>query len=172
MFKNYCVTKALIILLVVSAYGQNVLTTAEAISITLANNYDIQVAENNIEVAKNNSSRELNDYLPIVNANAGLNANLGSSTQRFSNGNENKTSNAFNWGSNASVAASYTIVDKTRDITVQQLNEIANLTDLEKRQTIESNLLTVFNTYYEVARLTQNMRVLEETIDLSKQRLQ
>ena len=157
--------------MVVSACGQEVLTKAEAISITLANNYDIKIAANNIEVANNNTSRELNGYLPTVNASAGLNANLGGSTQKFSNGNENKTSNAFNWGSNATVGANYTIVDKTRDATVQQLREIVSLSDLEKRQIIENNLLTVFNTYYEVARLVQNVVVQRETIEVSKQRL-
>ncbi len=154
------------------SFAQELLTKTRAIKITLENNYDIKMAENNIKVAQNNASRELNGYLPTVNANAGLNANLGGSTQKFSNGNKNTTSYAFNWGSNTSIGVDYTIIDKTRDATVKQLEEIANLTDLELRQTIENNFLTVFDNYYEVARLTQNTLVQEETIEVSKQRLQ
>lgn len=152
--------------------AQTILTKAQAVQITLENNYDIEIAKNNVEVAQNNTSRELNGYLPTVNANAGINSRLGGSSQTFSNGNENTTSNAFNWGNNAGVQANYTLIDKTRDLAVNQLEEVANLTDLQLRQTIENNVLAVFNNYYEVARLAQNAGVLEQTIDLSKQRLQ
>lgn len=154
-----------------SGHSQTYLTKEEAVTITLENNYDIKVARNDIEVAKNNTSKELNGYLPTVNASAGLNTSLGGSTQKFSNGNENVVTNAFNWGANASIGANYTIIDQTRDITLEQLKEITNLTDLQLRQTIENNLLLVFNSYYEVARLTENTEVLEQTLDVSRQRL-
>ncbi len=152
--------------------AQSILTKAQAIQITLENNFDIQMAKNDIEIAKNNTSRELNGYLPTINATAGLNSRLGGSNQQFSNGSENTTSNAFNWGTNATVQANYTFIDKTRDLTVKQLEEVANLSDLQLRQTIENNVLAVFNNYYEVARLAQNSAVLEQTIELSKKRLQ
>ncbi len=153
-------------------FAQALLTKAEAIQITLANNYDIKVAKNNIEIAKNNTSRALNGYMPVVNANAGLNASLGGSKQRFSTGAENTTSNALNWGNNASIAANYTLIDRTREAVMDQLEAVANLSDLQLRQTIENNLLTVFNNYYEVGRLSQNTAVLEKTIEVSRQRLQ
>lgn len=152
--------------------AQNILTKAQAIQITLENNFDIKIAKNDIEVAKNNTSRELNGYLPTVNATAGINSRLGGSKQKFGNGNENTTSNAFNWGSNATVQANYTLVDKSRDLVVKQLEEVANLRDLQLRQTIENNVLAVFNNYYQVAQLAQNSGVLEQTIELSKKRLQ
>ncbi len=153
-------------------FAQNILTKAEAIKITLDNNYDIKVAKNNKIIARNNTSRELNGYLPVVNANAGLNGSLGGSKQEFSNGSENTTSNAFNWGTNASVSANYTLLDQTRKLVVEQLEAVANLSDLQLRQTIENNLLTVFNNYYEVGRLSQNTAVLEKTIEVSRSRLQ
>jgi len=160
-----------IVLFANKGFAQSVLTKADAVQITLQNNYDIKVAKNDTRVASNNTSRELNGYLPTVNFNAGANTSLGGSTQKFSNGNENTTSTALNWGANASVTANYTLIDKTRDITVKQLKEIVSLTDLQLRQTIENNLLQVFSNYYEVARLTQNAKVLDETIEVSNQRL-
>jgi len=173
MVKHFSITSTILLLLLSQNIGaQNILTKAQAAQITLANNYDIKIAKNNIEVAKNNTSRELNGYLPTVNANAGLNATLGGSSQKFSSGQENTVSNAFNWGTNAAVQGNYTLIDKTRDLTVRQLKEVVQLQDLQLQQVIENNLLTVFNNYYEVARLSQNTAVLEETIGLSKQRLQ
>jgi outer membrane protein TolC len=152
--------------------AQNILTKAQAIQTTLENNFNIQVAKNDIEIAKNNTSRELNGYLPTANVTAGVNSRLGGSNQKLGNGSENTTSNAFNWGSNATIQGNYTLVDKTRDLTVHQLKEIVNLTDLQLRQTIENNVLTVLNNYYQVTQLKQNSSVLEQTIELSKKRLQ
>ena len=151
--------------------AQIFLSKKEAAQITLENNYDIKVAKNDLAIAKNNTSRELNGYLPTVNGSAGANTSLGGSTQQFSNGNENKVNAALNWGANASVDANYSLIDKTRDITLDQLKEVVNLTDLQLRQIIENNLLQVFNFYYEVGRLTQNTNVLEESLQLSNQRL-
>ena len=150
--------------------GQSFLSKAEVVRITLENNYDIKVGKNDIEVAKNNTSRELNGYLPTLNGTAGLNSTMGGSTQQFSNGNENKVTNAFNWGANAAVNADYTLLDKTRDANLAQLKSLVGFADLQLRQTIETNLLTAFSSYYEVARLTQNKRVLEQTLEVSKQR--
>ncbi len=171
MFKNG-ISLLFIIFIMNNSFGQNILTKTQAIEITLANNYDIKVAENNVALAQNNTSRELNGYLPTVNANAGLNSRLGGGSQTLNSGQENSTSNAFNWGSNANVQANYQLIDKTRDLTVKQLEEIVDLQDLQLKQTIENNLLVVFNNYYQVAQLMQNSNVLEQTIGLSKQRLQ
>ena len=155
-----------------SIQAQAILTKEQAVQITLENNYDIKVAANNKAIAQNNTSRELNGYLPTVNATAGLNSRLGGGNQTLSTGQENSTSNAFNWGANAAVQGNYTLIDKTRDLSVKQLEEMVDLQDLQLQQTIENNLIVVFNNYFEVARLTQNTAVLEQTIELSKQRLQ
>lgn len=157
--------------LIAPSIAQPILTKAEAIKTTLENNYDIKVAKNNIEISKTNTSKELNGYMPTVNTTAGANGSLGGSSQQFSNGQENVVSNAFNWGANASITANYTVVDKTRDANLEQLKEFVKLSDLQLRSTIENNLIQVFNTYYEVARLVQNANVLEKTLTVSAQRL-
>ena len=154
----------------ISGFAQP-LTREDAVRITLENNYNIKVAKNDVEVARRNTSRELNGYLPTLNAAAGANSSLGGSTQQFSNGNENVVTNAFNWGANASVTANYTILDPAREKTVAQLREQVQLSDLQRQQTIETNLLEVFTNYYELARLTQNIQVLKQTLEVSQQRL-
>jgi outer membrane protein len=159
--------------LLLNSFGiaQNTLSQAEALEIMLANNYGIKVAKNNRLIAENNTSKELNGYLPQVNASAGANSNLGGSHQQFSSGAEADVKNAFTWGSNASVTANYTLIDKRRDVNLEQLKELVKLSDFEIRQTIELNLLQLFNAYYEVASLTENLSVQTQTMDLSRQRL-
>jgi outer membrane protein len=151
--------------------GQDILTQADIVRITLENNYNIKIAKNDVALAENNTRAGATGYLPTVNASTGANGSLGSSRQLFSNGNENVVINSFNWGANASVGVNYTILDKTRSVTLNQLKEVAQLSDLQLRQTIENNLIEVFANYFEVARLTANERVQEQTLEVSEQRL-
>ncbi len=151
--------------------AQEILTLEEAQKITLSNNYGIQVAKNNVELATNNTDKSVNGYLPTVSANAGVNSNLGGSNQAFNNGQEVSTSNAFTWGANASVQANYTVIDKRRDLTLAQLKESLNLTNLQLRQTIEQNLLQVYSAYYQIARLSENRAVLQQALEISQERL-
>ena len=151
--------------------AQNLLTLEQAKEITLANNYGIKIAKNNVAVAENLTDKSVNGYLPTVAANGGLNGSLGGSNQKFNNGMEATTSNAFTWGGNASVGANYTIFDKRRDLTLEQLKASLNLSNLQLRQTIEQNLLQVYNNYFQVAQLAENVNALQEAIAISKERL-
>jgi outer membrane protein TolC len=151
--------------------GQDLLTKADAVEVLLQNNYGIQVAKNNVLLAENNTSKKLNGYMPTVDASAGGTASLGSSTQSFSNGNEANVKNAFTWGGNASVGANYTLYNKPRDVRLEQLKEQVELADIELRQSMELNILQLFDAYYEIARLSENLGVLEQTIEVSRRRL-
>lgn len=154
-----------------TGFAQNKLSQTEALEIMLANNYGIKVAKNNQLIAENNTSKELNGYLPQVNVSAGADGSLGGSKQNFSSGMEFDVRNAFNWGGNASVSANYTLVDKRRATNLEQLKELVKLSDLETRQTIELNLIQLFNAYYEVAELTENLSAQVQTMELSRQRI-
>ncbi|MFK8010150.1 MAG: TolC family protein [Saprospiraceae bacterium] len=151
--------------------AQNILTLEQAKTTTLANNFGIKIAKNNVVVSQNQTDKSVNGYLPTVSANAGLNGNFGGSSQSFGNGGEASTSNAFTWGGNASVQANYTIFDKRRDLTLEQLKESLSLSNLQLRQTIEQNLLQVYNEYFQVAQLSENVNALLEAISISRERL-
>ena len=153
--------------------SQNILTQKEAVAATLKNNYGIRVAKHDVEVARNNTNRRANGYSPTLNLSAGPNTSLGSSSQKFNGPLEDvEISNAFSWTANASLSANYTLFDKTRDYNLAQLKEVLNLSDLQLRQTVEANILQVFNHYYEVARVTENLKVLEQTFGVSRRRLE
>lgn len=154
-----------------NVFGQDLLTIEDAKMITLENNFGIQIAKNNIQIAQNQTDKKGNGYLPTVSANAGVNGNFGGSSQKFSSGMEAETSNAFTWGANASVRADYTLLDKRRDLTLDQLKETLMLTNLQLKQTIEQNLFLVYNSYYQVAQLSENVKALQEAINISNERL-
>lgn len=152
--------------------AQKTLTKQEAVKTALENNFGIKVSNNSVRVAQNNATRENNDYLPTLNASAGPNATFGSSKQNFSNGLEAKTQNAFSWTASASLNANYTIFDKSRDYTVEQLKEAINLSDLQRRQTIEGVLLQLYSAYYQVAQLSQNLDLVSQSLEVSRRRLE
>ncbi|MFK7771435.1 MAG: TolC family protein [Saprospiraceae bacterium] len=162
---------AIILFLGLNLNAQNVLTLAQAKTITLSNNFGIKIAKNNVVISQNQTDKSVNGYLPTVSANAGLNGNFGGSTQTFGNGGEASTANAFTWGGNGAVQANYTVFDKRRDLTLEQLKETLSLSNLQLKQTIEQNLLQVYNGYFQVAQLSENVNALLEAISISRERL-
>lgn len=170
--KKSAVLSALLLLSFLQAQGQNVLTLEEAKNITLANNFGIKVAKNNVTLAENNADKKANGYLPTVGATAGLNTSLGGSSQSFNNGMDVSVSNAFTWGGNAALNVNYTLWDKRRDLTLNQQKENISLSELQLLQTIEQNLLQVYNSYFQTAQLAENIEALEQAIAISRERLQ
>ncbi len=154
-----------------TTFAQNILSIEDAKLLTLENNFGIKIAKNNVQLAENQTDRSVNGYLPTVSANGGVNGSFGGSTQQFSNGQENAVSNAFNWGANASVRADYTLLDKRRDLGLEQLKENLKLSNLELTQAIEQNLLQVYVSYYQLALQKENVEVLTKSIEISKERL-
>ena len=167
---KYCLVILFLSLSLPFCFSQDVLSLEDAKMLTLENNFGIRISKNNVKVAENLTDRKLNGYLPTVSFGAGLNATFGGGNQQFSNGLEAGTSNALNWGGNASVQANYTVLDKQRDLTLEQLKEGLALTNLQLRQSIEQSLIAVYNAYYQLALQKENVSALEETIDVSRER--
>lgn len=160
-------------LLLLSSWSfAQMLTFEEAVQQTLDNNYGIRLAIQDQTIARNNATKENVGYLPTADLSAGGNYSLGGSTQKFGNGNENVVKSAASLSGNASVAANYVILNETRSHTLKQLQEILNLSDLQLRLTVETNLFELANAYFEIARLTENLLALEETVEVSNRRLE
>ena len=151
--------------------AQKLLTLDEAINTTLENNYGIRIAKNDVSIAELQTDKRANGYLPTVSGSGGLNGSLGGSRQKFNNGQEASTSNAFTWGGNASVRADYTIYNRGRDLTLMQLKESLTLSDFQLRQTIEQSIFQVYNGYLAIGQLSENIEALEESMEVSRERL-
>ncbi|HSM64230.1 MAG TPA: TolC family protein, partial [Gillisia sp.] len=155
------------------SFGQTtVLTKDEAITKTLENNYGIQRSQNLIEIANNNQSLLNSGYLPNLSANAGTNYNIENIDAQFQDGESRNLDGAETKRYNASLNLNYTLFDGLgRLYNYKQLKEQYKLTELEARETIENTILQLLSVYFEVARLTENVSVLNETLEISKQRI-
>ncbi len=153
--------------------AQRILTKKEAIQITLENNYGIKVAENNIEIAKNNSSIYNTGYLPSISANGGANYDISNQEIERQDGTITEITGAETKSYNASLDLNYTIFDGLgRKYNYKLLKENYNLSELQARETIENTYLQLFTVYFQIARLSKNTNNLKETLAISKLRLE
>jgi len=150
--------------------AQQVMTEIDAIKLAIDHNYSVQLAEQNIRISENNATKENNGYKPTVNAVVGPNATLGGSTQSFVNGTETSTGTAISWAAGGSLNANYTLLDKSRDIRLDQMKERILLSNLQLRQSIENTIIQVYNQYYVIAQLSENKKAVQEALTLSRKR--
>ncbi|GGG32419.1 membrane protein [Christiangramia forsetii] len=138
----------------------------------LENNFDIKLADNQVEIAENNQSIWNSGYLPTLTGLAGANYDL---NDRLTEPEEGEIvdqrgieSNRYN----ASINVGYTLFDGLgRFYNYKSLKEQYDLSQLQARETIENSVLQIMSVYYEIARLSENINVLEETLEISKNRV-
>ncbi|OAD46556.1 TolC family protein [Polaribacter atrinae] len=153
--------------------SQEILSKKEALEITLENNFGIKIANNNLEVAKNNKSIYNTGFLPTASISSGANYSNNNQTISRQDGTSTSIDGAVTKSYNASIGLNYTIFDGLgRKYNYQQLKETYNLTELQARETIENTYLRLFTTYFQIARFSENHANLREALAISKQRLQ
>ena len=152
--------------------AQEMLEKTNAVEIALENNYNIKIARNNVELASNNASVLNSGYLPNIQGGAGANYSAGSSRAEFQDGTVRETSNAQSYSFNSSLGLNYTLFDGMgRRFNYAKQKENYTISELQMRQVIELNILELFRIYYDVARLTTNEINQNETLEISRRRL-
>lgn len=154
-------------------FTQELLTSENAISIALENNYGIKIAKNNVKVAKNNASIYNSGYLPKVSANVGANYSLNNTELTGRDGEVNEINDAESQSYNTSIGLNYTLFDGFgRSYNFKKLKEAYNLSKLDAQTIIENSILQIFTIYYQVAQLTENRKNILVSLNISKQRLE
>ncbi len=148
------------------------LSKEEAVQLTLENNFGIVIANNNLKVAENNKGLLNSGFLPAISANGGASYDNNDQEATFQDGSTSSIDGAETTRYNASVNLNYTLFDGLgRWYNYKRLKEEYNLSELQARETIETTILQLFTVYYEVARLTENIVVLQETYVNTENRL-
>ena len=162
----------ILVLLSWYGYSQNTLTKEQALQTLLENNYAIQLSKNDIRIAENNASIYNSKYLPSVAVGAGANySNMNQEIEAQSgvitsfNGSETQNYNA-------SIGVNYTLFNGfNRKYATKQLQEQLAMSHLEANAVLEQAILDVFSNYYQTAQVAENVRVLQEALQISKTRL-
>ena len=157
-----------------AAFGQQpVLSTQEAVALTLENNLGIQVSTNQREVDANNAGILNSGYLPSLTANGGGSIDRQNTEGQLANGDTRTANGAETRRYNASLSVNYLLFDGLgRWYDYKSFQERSQQSELEVRQTIEVTLLQLFSVYYEVARIEENVANLRQALAISRDRLQ
>ncbi|MGB5463868.1 MAG: TolC family protein [Aureibaculum sp.] len=151
---------------------EKMITKSEAVQLALENNYGIKISNNNLKIAENNKGIMNTGFLPTLTGNAGTTYNLDNTEAEFSNGEITNLTGAESSRYNASLNLNYTLFDGLgRHYNYQQLKEQYNLSELQARETIENTIFQLFTVYYNVAKLTENVTLLNQSLHISKDRL-
>jgi len=150
-----------------ATFGQQKLSSDDAVSIALKNNYNILVAKNSAEAAKINNSAGNAGMLPFVSLSASGNYSFNNSiNQTLSSGSESKVSDAHSSSVNSGADLSWTLFDGGKMfITKSKLNEIQALGDIQYKAQVLQTIGDVIIAYYDVVRQTQQLVSIEEAIN-------
>jgi outer membrane protein TolC len=152
--------------------AQLIISPQEAVKLTLKNNYNIKISNKSAEIADNNAKLLNSGYLPTLTGNAGAAYNLDNTEAEFADGRVTSLNDAESNRYNASLNLNYTLFDGLgRVYNYKRLKEQYNLSELEARATIENTIIELFSIYYNAAQLSENLNTLNETIEISRDRL-
>lgn len=157
----------------VSAFGQE-LRLDEAIKIALANNHNILISTENNYATQKGIHIGAVGYLPSVDASGSASYSSSVSNQEFATNAfpDVKDQEAASSNTSAKITASYMIFNGFgRARSYSKLKESGKFSDLQTKISIESTLLQVVNSYFDVVQKSAQEKLLENNVSISKDRL-
>ena len=163
----------LVLLLPLMGAAQTMVTLKSAIDTTLSNSFDIQIAENNLEVSKINNSLGVAGGLPSVNASVNDNQSVSNVKQKFNDGREINKSRATGNTMNSSITAGILLFNGFRVVATKgRLEHLQTLNELQLNTQIQNSIATVMTTYYDVVRQQEYLKIIQSTLGVSQKKLE
>ena len=163
----------LVLLLPLMGAAQTMVTLKSAIDTTLRNSFDIQIAENNLEVSKINNSLGVAGGLPSVNASVNDNQSVSNVKQKFNDGREINKSRATGNTMNSSITAVILLFNGFRVVATKgRLEHLQTLNELQLNTQIQNSIATVMTAYYDVVRQQEYLKIILSTLDVSQKKLE
>ena len=168
--KNILLPFLLFITLTSSA--QKVLTIEEAIATALQNNYAIQLSKNDSAIAALDYSFRNAAFLPRINGSFGGTYNNNNQRQKFADGTERKLNDIKSNNYNAGLQMNWVVFDGLKMFaTRDKLEEFVKLGELGIKQQIVNTIASVITNYYAIVRQKQQLKALNDQIQLSAERV-
>ena len=153
--------------------GQEKLTVSEAVKITLENNLDIKIIENQNKIQKNNASLLNSGYLPTIRSSAGFNSSNQNVEIETPNNVSGKLDDMKSENSFSNISLQYILFDNSgRRFNYKKSKELSKRSDLEVREVIENTLYQLYTVFYEVNRLIEETKIIKSSLEISKSRLE
>lgn len=163
---------AVLLLVQPKVEGQTILNLQDAYELALQNNFAIRVAQNDVEVARNNNIIGNAGMLPTVLGTVNQDQQIVNTRQRFLNGSENNRNNAKSSFLNANIELGWTVFNGMKMfVTKEKLKELEVIGSLRLRQQIEQILSRMAKAYYDAVLTKQQIKSSKTFIDISEKRL-
>ncbi len=157
------------LMFMVPVFAQELMTAENAITIGLSNNYDIQIARNNREIARNNTGKGTAEFLPLIDVNA-------SYRQAHS---DQESNSPFSFGSadsknlTAGASLNWTLFDGFKMFTTNsQYRELAELGEFQARNSIENSVVGILVGFLNVVQQEELLDVAKNALEISRARLE
>ena len=151
-----------------SLQAQQIITIEDAIRIGLKNNFDIQIARNEVDIAENNTGLGTAGFLPTLNASGNIQYidSRQDTLSPFSLGNTETV------GMNGQISLNWAIFDGFRMfINKNRFNRLADLGNAQARNIIENNIVAILAAYFNLVQQQQFLEVAKSNLEISEARL-
>ncbi|MCU0446485.1 MAG: TolC family protein [Microscillaceae bacterium] len=153
--------------------AQDLLTLEQAIELTMSQNFQVQIAKMDQQIALNNQDRGVAGMLPTINVGGDLNGSIVNSVQQFLTGDPRRFTWARNTSQTIGVNAAWVVYNgKTRSNTYRLLGINQEISQLNVRNQMEIALNNVMTNYYDIVQRVQTLKVLTQNLNVSSQRAQ
>lgn len=152
--------------------AQQQITLREAIDISLKNNLDIQISKNNEKISTINNHIGVAGGLPTVLGTVNSNGQVTDLNQELTNGTTINRAGVLSNNSNAAVTVSMLLYNGGRVLaTKRRLEELQRLSQEQLNATVQNTIADVMFRYYSVIQQQNFQSTLNQSIEVSKQRL-
>lgn len=152
--------------------AQDKLLVEQAIAAALENNFDIQLLRNDSSVFALDNSYARAAFLPRLNATGGLVFNNNNQKQKLADGTKRQSSSIRSNTLSGSVQLNWTLFDGLKMFaTRDKLAEFVRLGELNIKNQMVTTVAAVINNYYNIVRQKQQLKAIEEQMDINEERV-
>jgi outer membrane protein len=154
------------------ATGQETINLANAISIGLENNFSIILQKNDEQISKNNNTIGNAGFLPTLTATASQNSSYFTTHQDYYNGTTKDVKNANNNSYTATAQLNWTLFDGfSMFASKKSLATLEQMGETDTRIVLENTVSSIMLNYYGIIQLKKVILVMQNAVDLSRQRI-
>ena len=171
--KEFLTTLFILFFSFAPSHAQKKLKISDAVKLTLENNLDIKIIDNQNKIFKNNASLLNSGYLPKLTSSAGINKSEQNIEIETPNNISGELDNMKSENSFSSISLQYVLFDNSgRKFNYKKSKELYNKSELEVKEVIENTLLQLYTVFYEVCRLIEEKEIIRSSLEISKSRLE
>jgi outer membrane protein TolC len=155
-----------------AVWNQPLLTVEEAIANALKNNFEIRLAKNDSAAAALDYQFRNAAVLPRLSANAGLTLNNNDQYQKFTDGAIRQRKGIRSENLQTSVSLNWTLFNGGRlYATRDRLTALLEVSKLDVKTNIINTVAQVINGYYAIVQQKQQLRAIEEQLNINNERV-